>query len=66
MPWYDQCELFGGKSSGNYTKLNIEAKIPQSYCRNGNHDSECVTSAEFDDLIKSKYLTIMSNQNRFE
>ena len=44
----------------------IDIKIPTRECRNGTYDSQCITTAEYDLSINTKYLIQAQNLEKFD
>lgn len=58
--------ISGGKFDVLSTRIFIEVRIPKNQCRDGPYDSQCITTREFDESISSKYLTLLTNQGKFD
>lgn len=59
-------KILGDKFDGLSSRLLIEINIPKDQCRNDPYDSQCITTREYDESISGKYLSLMTNQGKFD
>lgn len=55
----------GSSFSPKYQRPYIEFRIQPWHCRNNTYDTECVTSADFDNELKYKYIALANNSPKF-
>ena len=48
---HSNLEIKGGFDSINFSRVMIEFRIPEAECRNGDYDSECVVSADYESRL---------------
>ena len=60
-PNYEQMTIQGGIYSSSFIKPMISFDVPMSECRNETDDIECVTSSDYENKWRNKYIAMYTN-----